>query len=144
MENESTYSLRELITAVNREYEGLFETPNSSLSIGDERFFNLLDIEHQENEQVLVLSALEQEQDYLVIGPNEVRWTDNWSGEDERIYKGNVQDNLEFSFDEDVFVVNGKNLQFSKQSGQLKAPIVQIDMKMNNPTDRSNTHELGR
>lgn len=60
MENESTYSLRELITAVNREYEGLFEIPNSTLSIGDERFFNLLDIEHQENEQVLVLSALEQ------------------------------------------------------------------------------------
>lgn len=73
-----------------------------------------------------------------------MRWTDNWSGEDERIYKGNVQDNLEFSFDEDVFVVNGKNLQFSKQSGQLKAPIVQIDMKMNNPTDQSNTQEQSR
>lgn len=78
-------------------------------------FFYLLEIEHKENEKVLVLSFLEQEQDYFVVGPNEVKWTDNWSGEDERIYKGNVQDEFQISFEEETFEVNANDLKFSKK-----------------------------
>ena len=146
MENEPktgrTYSLEQLINAVNEEYEGLFRVPNSELTIGDKRFFNLLEINHEKNEKVLVLSTLENEQDYLVVGSNQVKWTDNWSGEDERIYRGNVQDQFLISFEEEVFIVNAEGLEFSKRK---TSPIFEIDMDTpKEHTDHTSSFELER
>lgn len=139
----ATYSLRELVDGVSNQYEGLFEIPNSELTVGDDRFFNLLEINHQENEKILVLSTLEKEQDYLVVGPNEVQWTDNWSGEDKRIYKGNnVQDNFKISFDEETFQVHPNDLEFSKKPS---APVFEIDMGVTNVVStEANSNELNR
>lgn len=142
LNKKSTYSIGELINEVNKQYEGLFEIPDSELTIGDDRFFNLLEIKYKENENVLVLSSLEQEQDYFVVGPDEVKWTDNWSGEDERIYRGNVQDEFQISFEEEIFQVNANDLEFSKKR---TSPVFEIDMDTpNKHTNRSNSHGLER
>lgn len=143
--DKQTYTLGELVKAVEQREDGFYQIPNSELSIADDRFFDRLDIKHQNNEKVLVLSMLEQEKDYFVVGPDEVKWTDNWSGEDERIYQGNVMKDFEISFDEETFKVNGNDLQFSKVSQQIEAPVVQIGVKNTSAqTSRSNSLELDR
>ena len=92
---------------------------------------------------MLVLSSLEYEQDYFIVGPNVVKWTDNWSGEDERIYEGNIQDDFKISFEEEVFKVNSNNLEIVSKNNQLKAPVVQIDMgTATEQTNKANSHEL--
>lgn len=140
-----TYTLGELVKAVEHREDGFYQIPNSELSIADDRFFDRLDIKHQNNEKVLVLSMLEQEKDYFVVAPDEVKWTDTWSGEDERIYKGNVMKDFEISFDEETFKVNGNDLRFSKVSQQIEAPVVQIGVKnTSTQTSRSNSMELDR
>ncbi|EOH86330.1 hypothetical protein [Enterococcus pallens] len=142
---KSTYSMGELVAAVNKQEQGLFQIPNSELTVADARFFDLLDVEHQANEKVLVLSSLEHEQDYFIVGSNVVKWTDNWSGEDERIYEGNVQDDFEISFEGEVFKVNSKNLELVIKNNQLKAPVVQIDMgTVNEQTNKANSQELNQ
>ena len=142
LNKKPTYSIGKLINEVNKQSEGLFEIPDSELTIGDDRFFNLLEVKYKENEKVLVLSSLEQEQDYFVVGPNEVKWTDNWSGEDERIYRGNVQDEFQISFEEEVFQVNANDLEFSKKT---TSPVFEIDMDIpNKHTNRSNSYGLER
>ncbi|EOI51485.1 hypothetical protein [Enterococcus gilvus] len=142
---KQTYTLGELINAVGQREDGFYQIPSSELSIADNRFFDRLDIKHQDNEKVFVLSTLEFEKDYLVVGPDEVKWIDNWSGEEERVYKGTVMESFEISFDEESFKVNGKDLQFSKKSQQIEAPTVQIGMKnTNTQTNRTNSHELDR
>lgn len=143
--DKQTYTLNELVKAVEQREDGFYQIPNSELSIADDRFFDRLDIKHQNNEKVLVLSMLEQEKDYFVVAHDEVKWTDNWSGEDERIYKGNVMKDFEISFDEETFKVNGNDLQFSKVSHQIEAPVVQIGVKNTSAqTSRSNSLELDR
>ncbi|MFQ7233357.1 MAG: hypothetical protein ACLRPU_00675 [Enterococcus hulanensis] len=143
--SDRIYSLKQLINAVNEREDGFYQIPDSELSIADNRFFNSLDIEHEDNEKVLILSMLELEKDYLLVGPDVVKWTDNWSGEGERIYQGNVMENFEISFDEESFKVNRNDLQFSKKSQQIEAPTVQIGMKNTNAqTSRANSHELDR
>lgn len=143
--DKQTYTLGELVKAVEQREDGFYQIPNSELSIADDRFFDRLDIKQQNNEKVLVLSMLEQEKDYFVVGPDEVKWTDNWSGEDERIYQGNVMKDFEISFDEETFKVNGNDLQFSKVSQQIEAPVVQIGVKNTSAqTSRSNSLELDR
>lgn len=143
--SDGTYSLKQLINAVNEREDGFYQIPNSEFSIADDRFFDRLDIKHQNDEKVLVLSMLEPEKDYFVVGPDEVKWTDNWSGENERIYKGNVMKDFEISFDEETFKVNGNGLQFSKIPQQIEAPVVQIGVKNTSAqTSRSNSIELDR
>ncbi|MBO0455789.1 hypothetical protein JZO77_03425 [Enterococcus hulanensis] len=141
MENQ-TYTLGELVNAVGQREDGFYQIPNSELSIADNRFFDRLDIKHQDNEKVLVLSMLEHEKDYLIVGPDEVKWTDTWSGEDERIYKGDVMEKFEITFDEETFKVNSNDLQFSPKSQQIEGPIVQIG-KRNSSTQASRSHSQG-
>lgn len=146
MENEieyrPTFTLGELVNSVNEKEDGFYQIPSSELSVADDRYFDLLNIEHNENEKVLVLSTLEQEKDIFVVGPNEVKWSDNWSGEEERVFKGDVHDKFEITFDDEMFDVNTNDLQVVKQ---MEAPVVELDIKspMEQPS-RSNFFGLER
>lgn len=139
--SKQNYSIEELVKAVNKQEDGLYKIPNSELTIADNRYFNQLDMKHQEDEKVLVLSAMEHEQDYFIVGSNEVKWTDNWSGEDEKIYRGNVKDQFIFSFDEEVFHVNTEGLVIEKK---VSSPVFEIAMDTPNHDSRSNSKELER
>lgn len=140
MDNEvdwqPTFTLGELVKSVNEQENGLYQIPNSELTVADDRYFDLLNIEHSVNEKVLVLSTLEHEKDIFVVGPNEVKWSDNWSGEDDRVFKGDVHDKFKITFDDEMFDVNTNDLQFVKQ---MEAPVVELDIKspMEQPTRSS-------
>lgn len=121
---QPTFTLGELVKIVNEQEDGFYQFQSSGLTIADDRFYNRLEIDHQANERVLVLSTLEQEKDIFVVGPNEVKWTDNWSGEDERIYKGDVLNKFEITFAEEMFDVNKNDLELSTK---MTSPVVEID-----------------
>ncbi|EGO9937635.1 hypothetical protein IDD99_002672 [Enterococcus faecium] len=105
------YTLGQLKNLVNQSEDGLFRVPDSEMTVADERYFNKIQIES--DEQIICISTLEPECDYFIFTDTFVTWVDNWSGEGERIYKGEVLNHLKFKIFEESFemVSNGLTLQ---------------------------------
>ena len=79
------YTLGQLKILVNQSEDGLFRVPDSKMTVADERYFNKIQIES--DEQIICISTLETEGDYFIFTDTFVTWIDNWSGEDERYTK---------------------------------------------------------
>ncbi|HCD9886084.1 MULTISPECIES: hypothetical protein [Enterococcus] len=108
------YTLGQLKNLVNQSEDGLFRVPDSEMTVADERYFNKIQIES--DEQIICISTLEPECDYFIFTDTFVTWIDNWSGEDDRVYKGEVLKQLKFSFGEETFEVEkGKLVKQEKK-----------------------------
>lgn len=114
------YTLGQLKNLVNQSEDGLFRVPDSEMTVADERYFNKIQIES--DEQIICISTLEPECDYFIFTDTFVTWIDNWSGEDDRVYKGEVLKQLKFSFGEESFEVENKGLikQAKEQQNEKK------------------------
>lgn len=83
------YTLGELKRYVDQSEDGLFEIPETRMTVADQRYFDQLEM--SEKTQILCVSSLETECDYFILTDNDtVIWKDNWLGEEDRIYKGKV------------------------------------------------------
>lgn len=108
------YTLGQLKNLVNQSEDGLFRVPDSEMTVADERYFNKIQIES--DEQIICISTLEPECDYFIFIDTFVTWIDNWSGENARIYKGEVLQQLKFNFGEESFEVEkGKLVKQEKK-----------------------------
>lgn len=117
------YTLGQLKNLVNQSVDGLFRVPDSEMTVADERYFNKIQIES--DEQIICISTLEPECDYFIFTDTFVTWIDNWSGEDDRIYKGEVLKQLKFNFGEESFEVEkGKLVKQEKNNLMNRKKII--------------------
>ncbi|MCC9082641.1 hypothetical protein LOS20_16190 [Enterococcus faecium] len=112
------YTLGQLKNLVNQSEDGLFRVPDSEMTVADERYFNKIQIES--DEQIICISTLELECDYFIFTDTFVTWIDNRSGEDERIYKGEVLNHLKFKFFEESFEMVSNGLIIQAKSMMMK------------------------
>ncbi|WP_427814939.1 hypothetical protein ACQKTA_13410 (plasmid) [Enterococcus sp. 22-H-5-01] len=126
-----TYTLNEMIRNVQKQHNGLFRVPNSELTIADTRYFDSLDFKNEQAKNIVILSNLETEKDFLLVKNDEVIWRDNWSGEDDRIYRGDVLNKFKVAFDKETFLIHADGLKNEKMQQSIKAPTVQIHMNTN-------------
>jgi hypothetical protein len=104
------YTLGQLKNLVNQSEDGLFRVPDSKMTVADERYFNKIQIES--DEQIICISTLEPECDYFIFTDTFVTWIDNWSGE--------VLNHLKFKFFEESFEMVSNGLTLQAQSMKKK------------------------
>ena len=112
------YTLGQLKNLVNQSVDGLFRVSDSEMTVADERYFNKIQIES--DEQIICITTLETECDYFIFTDTFVTWIDNWSGEDELIYKGEVLNQLKFKFFEESFEMVSNGLIIQAKSMMMK------------------------
>lgn len=109
------YTLGELKRYVDQSEDGLFEIPETRMTVADQRYFDQLEM--SEEIQILCVFFLETECDYFILTDNDtVIWRDNWSGEEDRIYKGEVFEQIKFQFFEESFETMTNELTLQTES----------------------------
>lgn len=120
--NERWFTLGELKQSVEQSEDGLFKIPETQMTVADHRYFNQLKV--PDKSQILCVSSLDAEYDYFILtGDDTVTWRDNWSGEEDRIYKGEILDHMKFKFFEESFEMMSNGLTFQVQSTEYNGEI---------------------